>query len=397
MNRKILIKYSELTLKGKNRREFSNALYKMIKLKLNNNNLEYSIERYFDKIEIIPTEKSIEKYFNILKKISGISWYAEVISSNYSQNEFENQINYFLKDKINESFTFRVSGKCKNKKEFESSDNFVRFVATYVLKTFSNSKVSLKNYDFEIRIEINSENKLQTYIEKKKGLIGLPSGTNGKALTLLSGGIDSPVAAIKGITRGLNTSFITFLTPVTYEENTVRKIKLLAEKVNEYNNSDKILFLVNFKRIQQILSSFEMVEYRITLLRRYFLKFANFLADRYKIDTLITGDSLGQVASQTLESLGVIDDASERFVVRPLITEPKEKIICDAKIFETYEISNLPGDDMCSLFTPDNPVTKPKKHKVLKMEEQILNEEEIFQIILEHDTEIIRLGKKENE
>ncbi len=395
--RKILIRYSELTLKGKNRGYFSNKLFKNINKKFNDKNLKYKSKKHFDRVDVFPEEKNIDIYFSILNKISGISWFSEVITSKYENDSIKQHINYFLTDK-NKKFKFRISSKDRTKKFFNSSDDLTRTVAKYILTNYKNSVVSLENYDYEIKIYINNKNEIETYILKHKGIIGLPSGVNGNGITLLSGGIDSPVAAIKSITRGIRTSFITFFSSATYEENLVKKINLIANKINEYNDVDTKLFLVNFSKIQKIVSNIKEQEYKLIILRRYFLKFTNYISSKYDFNVLITGDSLGQVSSQTLESIEVIDNASERFILRPLVTYSKEEIIFNAKKMNTYELSNMPGDDMCILFTPKNPKTKPKLSKVQEIEERIDKDIQfLFEIILEKDTKIVKLGSEKNE
>ncbi len=393
---KILVKYSELTLKGKNRKEFSNQLVKNIKNKFKQNEIEVKVEKYFDKL-IINSLFDSNKVIEILKTIVGISWMAEIVEFELNSNEdIYSALSLILKDKSN--FTFRVSAKTLNKDIFSSSDELTRFVATFVLKNYD-SKVKLKDYDLEINIKIDELLNVTLFKEKIRGLEGLPSGSNGEALSLLSGGIDSPVSSFEILKRGFNTSFITFLTPVTKTENVVNKITHLAKKVNTYNGSNRKLFLVNFKVVQAMIRDIGYEEYRIIILRIFFMRFARFVSERYKYDLLVTGDSIGQVASQTPKAMEVIDKNSEMLIIRPLVTLNKNEIISKAKQIGTYDISILPGDDMCSMFSPKNPTTKPKKETVEKILSKLEDlEEKYFTNILDKHTDIITLGaKKENE
>ncbi len=388
---KILIKYSELTLKGKNRKEFANQLVKNIKNKFKEKNIEIKIDKYFDKL-ILNSNNDVEELILILKKIIGISWLAEIIEFKIeNKEEIYEQLSLILNNKDN--FSFRVSAKTIDKNIFSSSDELTRFVATYILKNF-NSKVKLKDYDIEIHLRIDEKLNATLYKEKIRGLEGLPSGSNGEALSLLSGGIDSPVSSFEVLKRGFNTSFITFLTPVTKTENVVTKINSLAKKVNSFNGSNRKLFLVNFKIIQAMISEVGFEEYRTIILRIFFMKFAKFVSEKYKFDLLVTGDSIGQVASQTPKAMEVIDKNSEMLIIRPLVTANKNEIISKAKEIGTYEISILPGDDMCSLFSPKNPTTKPKKETVEKILEKLKDIDKYFENILDKHTEIINLGEK---
>ncbi len=386
MNKEILIRYSELTLKGKNRNHFSKVLFKNIKNKLSN--LDYAIERDYDKIIIKPNDNP-EDYIKPLSEITGISWYAIVTSVATSKENIEKALDEVFSK--NDKATFRVSGKAIDKDLFDSSDSLTRWAAGYILNKYPESKVDLKNYNLNVNIRVLSDGNTQIYCEKHKGIEGLPAGSNGKALQLLSGGIDSPVAAYKTTTRGMNVSFITFLTPVTSTEETVHKIKSIAKRINDFNGVDQKLFIVDFSKIQQRIMMLKKDEYRITLLRRYFVRFSEMISKKYGYDMLITGDSLGQVASQTIESLTMVDNATDMLIARPLISMSKNEIINIATKIKTLELSNLPGDDMCSAFTPDNPIIKPKKEVVLELEAEMTNIDELLNDVIENDIEIVEM------
>ena len=256
-------------------------------------------------------------------------------------------------------------------------------------------KINLSKFDVDINVRIEGD-KTTIFFEKENGIIGLPAGANGKALTLLSGGIDSPVAAYKTISRGVNTSFLTFLTPRTSNSDVITKIKELALVVNRYNGIDGKLFLVNFEKIQEQIMLLDNTSYRITLLRRYFMRFAKMVSDKYGFKFVITGDSLGQVASQTSESMTLIDNATEQLVVRPLVSMSKNEIIRIAEEIETYKISIMPGDDMCSIFTPNDPIIFPKKKMVASLEAKLSDMDKILFKILNEDMRVIELKELKN-
>lgn len=387
LNKYIVVKYSELHLKGGNKKEFITALTRNIKKKLIDFNIDATIKNARDKLEIY--SDNLNKVPNALNEVVGISLYSHVFECEVNKDVVES----FMKEKLsnlNSETKFRVSAKIVGENEiFSSKEEMIKWLAwfgTDVMKF----KIDLSNYDLDLNVRIEN-NKVTMIFDKNKGIYGLPAGANGKALTLLSGGIDSPVAAFKTITRGVNVSFLTFLTPRTSEEQTISKIKDLAKQVNKYNGIDGKLFFVNFERVQEKIMKLEDSSYRITLLRRYFMRFAKKISDKFGYKFVITGDSLGQVASQTPESMTMIDNATEQLIVRPLVSSSKNEIINIAEQINTYEISIRPGDDMCSAFTPRNPIIFPKKYMVEKLESQLDGMDELMESVLKEDTRIIEL------
>lgn len=388
MSKEIIIRYSELTLKGKNRKDFANLLVLNLRKKLDREKLFYVLEKKYDYL-LLKVKNNLNIYYEVISKIPGISWFSEVFKVKATKKNILNSLDELLKD-YKEEKTFRISAKDKAKKEFSSSDELTKFTASHILKN-TDLKVKLVNFDLEIFIKILETNEALIYINKIEGIKGLPAGTAGKGLVLLSGGIDSPVAAYESIARGLNVSFITFLTNVTANEKVLYKIKQLANKINEFNGVDGKLYLVNLTKIQSEIASVSKEEYRIILLRRIYLKFCEIIANKYKYKVFILGDSIGQVASQTIESMTVLSDVTKKMIIRPLITRYKEEIIMKAKKIGTLDISNLPGDDMCKLFAPKKPIIFPKLNKVLEQENLIDNLDKKLFNIFEEDMRVIQL------
>lgn len=384
-NRYIVVKYSELHLKGGNKKEFIRILIQNIKSKLLSNNIDAIVVNGRDRI-IIESDNNLDEIPMILNYVVGISSFGFYYEVPANKEEIEKFLeNHLSKDEMK---TFRLSVKVVDKVlgEKEEVIKWMAWFSSSVLKY----KVNLKKYDIDINIKIE-EGKAILFFETQKGILGLPAGANGKALTLLSGGIDSPVAAFKTITRGINSSFITFLTPRTSDSNTINKIMKLAKQVNKYNGINGRLFLVNFERVQEEIMKLENTSYRITLLRRYFMRFAQLVSFKYKYKFVITGDSLGQVASQTPESMTIIDNATSQLIVRPLVSMSKNEIINIAREIGTYDISIMEGDDMCSLFTPKDPIIHPKMRMTLDLEEKLNNMDEVLKKVLEEDMRIIEL------
>lgn len=386
-NRYIVVKYSELSLKGGNKKEFVRVLIRNIKNKLNDFGIDAEIKDARDKVEISSNE--LDKVPNALKEIVGISSYSFYFQSEINKDVIESIIKEQLQH-LPKDIKFRVSPKIVNSDLFKSKDEMIEWLAWFGTSVLG-FKIDLKNYDVDINVRL--EDKVATmFFNKEEGINGLPAGANGKALTLLSGGIDSPVAAFKTITRGINTSFITFLTPRTSEADTISKIKDLAKQVDRYNGIHGKIFFVNFEPVQEEIMKLDDSSYRITLLRRYFIRFAELISKKHGFKFLITGDALGQVASQTPESMTQIDNATEQLIVRPLVSMSKNEIIRIAEEIGTYKISIRPGDDMCSTFTPKNPIIFPKKHKVIELEEKLVDIDKVLKKVLDENTRIIELS-----
>jgi len=385
--RYIVVKFSELSLKGGNKKEFVSTLIKTINRKIEAKKIEAKVLNKRDKLEII-SENDIDKIPSVLKYIVGISSYSFVYETEINKLEIEKELRKQLSIYPKGTF-FRISVKLIDKTFFESKEKIIEWLAWFGTEELK-FKINLKRY--EIDINIRFENKKATiFFGKSDGIIGLPSGANGKALTLLSGGIDSPVAGYKIISRGINTSFVTFLTSKTFSDTLLNKIKSLASKVNEYNGIPQKLFIVKFDRVQLEIMKLEDETYRIILLRRYFMRLAELLSKKYGYKFLITGDSLGQVASQTPESMTEINKSIDKLIIRPLVSMSKNEIIKIAEHIETYKISIGPGDDMCSLFTPKNPIIFPKEKKIIELENKLKDMESVLFKVFDEDMRIIDL------
>jgi len=388
----IVLRYGEINLKGKNRSFFERMLMQNILQKIDGYNVQISKIR--NRIFLDIEDKDEEVLFEKFKLISGIEniSIAQKCNTNYEE----------IKKKVIEVFDttkplFRVTTK-RIYKDFEySSQDFSRLMGGEILRKndgLAGMGVSLKEFSQEIGIEILNQEVL-IFTKYIKGIQGLTPLSSGRGLVLLSGGIDSPVASFLMQARGMNNDFITFLTPYTKTEETVSKITKLAKKLNEFNANDSKLYIVDFSSIQGMIKYYAFENYRIVLLRRAFIRFAEYAAKEIEADALITGESLGQVASQTLEAQSIIGEVSKLIMFKPLIGLNKIEIIKKATMIDTFDISNLPGDDMCSRFTPQNPVIKPKLEKVLKQEEKMEEYEEKILETWKNNTQIVYLGEGE--
>lgn len=385
--RYIVIKFSELTLKGKNKKDFVKHLINNIQTKLDDKKIDAKVIDARDKL-IVDSKNDLDKVPSVLKYITGISYYSYYFETTQDKESIENllynQLNLFP-----EETKFRVSIKNNDKNYTREKDQVIKWIAWFVSNDL-NFKIDLFNYEVDVNLTFEN-NKTIVHLLKRNGINGFPSGVSGKSLALLSGGIDSPVAAFKTITRGMNTSFITFLTPRTSSSQTINKIKELSQTVNNYNGTSQKLFLVNFEKVQEEIMKLEDTSYRIILLRRCFVKFAQFVSKKYGYKFLVTGDALGQVASQTPESMTQIDNATNQLIIRPLITMSKNEIISIARDIKTYETSIKPGDDMCTIFTPRNPIIFPKETMVNELEKKLKNMDNLFSEVFEQDTRVLEI------
>ena len=371
MKKIVYIKYGELTLKKKNRKNFISILFSNIKFALKEfENIK--IIHYFDYMKIENIDNFEQDIVEILKFIPGIYYICIATQMNNDIDTLKTYCLKYAQKLYTSNFNkFRLTCHRQNKQYYLTSNEIINIIAGEILNN-TNYSVSLKQYDLDIKIEIKNDFAI-VYDKQIKGLGGLPIGSNGRVLMLLSGGIDSPVASKLLMNRGLKVDFLTFITPPHTSEKSLQKVKDLVNVITLNNKLYKSkLYVCNFSMLMHELTHIKNESYRITLMRRYFLRIANELKNKYNYDAIGTGDSIGQVASQTLESMDVISNSiSNCLILRPLLTFDKELIINYAKFYNTYNLSILPYSDSCSLFAPKNPTTKPKNSIAIELEKKL--------------------------
>lgn len=362
MEKIIIIKYGELTTKKDNINFFINALRDNIKKSLKDidNKIIYDHGRMF-----IETS-DYENVLNILKKTFGI----HEINIGYklktnSLEEINAELLNLLKDK--EFKTFKVTTKRSDKSYPINSMEISRKVGGTILKNISNIEVDVHNPNLEINIEIR-KNEAYIYFEKIKGIGGYPDGTLGKGLLMLSGGIDSPVAGYLAMKRGIKLECIYFDSPPHTSKEALNKVKELASILSTYQNDIK-LHIIHFTEIQEQIYKNCPKEYMITIMRRQMYRIAELLARRENCKCIINGESIGQVASQTLTSISTINEVITTPVIRPVCCLDKLEIIDIAKKIDTYETSILPYEDCCTIFVPEHPVINPERKLARTYEE----------------------------
>lgn len=361
----LLVRYGELTLKGTNRKMFVNQLKDNVKralIPLSGYHVKGKRDRMY--IELSP-EADINEIIQRLSKVYGIKSISPVIKIDKNEEKI-NQSAIQLSHDFEKGSTFKVDVKRVDKSFRLDTYELQRQVGGAILKENNNITVNVKNPDYEIKIEVRMD---AIYIYEKviAGAGGLPVGTGGKTLLMLSGGIDSPVAGIEVMKRGVTVEAIHFHSPPFTSEKAKDKVieltRILAERVGPIK-----LHLVPFTEIQKQINKVVHPRYTMTSTRRMMMRISDKVVHQINANAIVNGENLGQVASQTLKSMYAINHVTATPVLRPLLTLDKEDIIKKAKELGTFETSIQPYEDCCTIFTPKNPVTEPDFDKVIKYE-----------------------------
>lgn len=360
--KEILIRYGELSTKGRNRNAFTGRLRDNIRYAFADlPKMEIITER--DRMFIRPKEdETMKEVLSRLPHIFGIQSFSPVASCSLDLEDIKDTAVRVVQAIEREGKTFKVTVK-RSYKPFPLETNELQlFVGSHVLRNFPEIKVQMKKPDIELRVEIRREGAYMT-AEVIKGAGGLPIGSNGKSILMLSGGIDSPVAGYQMLKRGVRLDAIHFHSPPYTSDRSKEKVMDLAEKLSRFGASVK-LHIIPFTEIQEEIQKQIPENVSMTTTRRMMLKIADRVREETGALAIITGESLGQVASQTLESLTAINAVTNTPILRPLIAVDKQDIITIAQEINTYEVSIRPYEDCCTIFTPASPKTKPKLEKV---------------------------------
>lgn len=383
----ILIKYGELTTKSGNRNLFINILYNNIKKALENYNVRIVKNRVRMFIE---TNDDIEEIVSILKTIFGIHSIVVATRVNTNIEEIENNVLNIAMDM--EFKTFKVETDRTDKKFPISSMEFSRRIGALILKNISNIKVDVHNPEYLLKIEIR-EDYTYIYHMEIEGSGGYPVGVAGKGLLMLSGGIDSPVAGYLAMKRGIKIECVYFESPPHTSVMAKNKVKKLVEELTKYEPSIT-LHVIRFTDIQEAIYKNIDPTYMITIMRRMMYRIAEKIMEKEGSLCLINGESIGQVASQTLTSMKVINSVTNVPVIRPVACLDKLEIIGISRKIGTYETSILPYEDCCTIFLPKHPVINPSMDKAIEYEnsfdynkliDMAVNTREIIKIKKEND------------
>jgi len=353
----ILVRFGDLTLKGKNQRDFLKALYKLFDLKMEGLNVE--IEYRHDRIFIHLLNENVDKVIERLGYISGISSYSFVKKCSNDLNDIKQTSLELMKEVVNDNKTFKVNTKRCFKEYPLNSIEITKIVSGYVLSNHKLLSVDVHNPMVELNIEIRND-AAYLYNTNIKALGGYPVGTLGKGLLMLSGGIDSPVAGFLAMKQGIEIECIHFeSTPLTSIES-AQKVVDLVKKMAKYAPQNKInLHMIPFKEIHVQLLENVPESYNITIMRRMMYRIATKLAKKKGLLCLINGESVGQVASQTLGSMNTINSVTNIPILRPLCTYDKLDIINISKKIDCFDLSIKPFEDCCTVYVPKAPATNP--------------------------------------
>jgi len=363
-----LIKYAEIGVKGKNRFLFENALVRQIHLALKPLDITYHVYKEVGRIYVDVSDYDYDEVIEALQHVFGIAGICPVIQIEDKGFEDlkENIIKYIDEMYTDKNITFKVNARRARKNYPLKSMEINAAVGEAVLDTFPEIRVDVHNPQVLLNIEIRKL--INIYSKTIPGPGGMPVGTAGKGMLLLSGGIDSPVAGYMMSKRGVNLEAVYFHTPPYTSDRAKQKVMDLAKKLAAYSGPIK-LNIVNFTDIQMYIYEQCPHEELTIIMKRYFYKIAERLACAHDCLALITGESVGQVSSQTMQSLGVINSVCRELpVFRPLIAFDKQDIVDISEKIDTYEISIEPYEDCCTTFVADHPVTKPNLKAIEKSE-----------------------------
>ncbi|MBQ8135315.1 MAG: tRNA 4-thiouridine(8) synthase ThiI [Clostridia bacterium] len=370
MKEVILIKLGEIVLKGLNRKNFEDRLVKNIKhrlhkigaFKVKNSQSIITVTPVFDDIDIDDAADCISKIF-------GIATFSRACVAEKDIENIKETAAAYLKDQFGMIGSFKVEAKRSDKKFPFTSPEIAREVGGYLADTFPDVTVDVHHPDAVVTVEIRDD---AAYIHSGvlKGAGGIPVGTGGKAAILISGGIDSPVAAYMMAKRGIELTAVHFASPPYTSERAEEKVVELLRRVSAYSGQ-MTMYTVPFTKLQEEIRDKCHEEYFTIIMRRFMMTIAEKIAENNDCKALITGESLGQVASQTIGAIACTDNACTMPVFRPLIGMDKEEIIGISRKIDTFDISIQPYEDCCTVFTPKHPRTRPVLKNVIAEQNKI--------------------------
>ncbi len=363
MQETILIKLGELVLKGLNRKNFESVLLKNIRRRLSGLG-EFEVKSAQSTIYVIPKNEDadLDAAEEKIGKIFGIVAYSRACVAEKELSAIQKAAAEYLREELLDASTFKVETKRSDKKFAYNSPEISNEVGGYLLEQYPHLSVNVHEPDLIVRVEVRD---FGAYVHgnPRPGAGGIPVGTGGKAAILISGGIDSPVAAWSIAKRGVELTGIHFASPPYTSQRAEEKVVRLLEKVSEYSGRMEMI-TVPFTRIQEEILAKCPEELFTIIMRRFMMRAAERIARRNHCEALITGESLGQVASQTMQAIACTDAVANMPVFRPLIGTDKAEIVATSYKISTYDISIEPYEDCCTVFTPKHPRTRPIPHLV---------------------------------
>ena len=364
--KEILIRYGELSTKGRNKNDFINRLRENVRYSFNDLmplKIRAERDRMFIEIE---NEEKMNVLMERLPEVFGIQSFSPVASCEKDMEQIKALAIQIMELYKEQEITFKVEVRRTDKNFPLDSHAIQREIGGTVLRNYQNLSVNVKKPDVELRIEVRLD-AVYMMAQVIPGAGGMPIGSNGKSLLMLSGGIDSPVAGYLMMKRGVRLEAIHFYSPPYTSQNSLQKVKDLANELTKFGAKIR-LHIIPFTELQVLIKENVPENVTMTTTRRMMLRIADKVREEIDAVAIVTGESLGQVASQTLESLTAINAVTSTPILRPLIASDKLDIIEIAERIGTYETSIQPYEDCCTIFTPASPKTKPKLEKVMHYE-----------------------------
>ena len=390
MKEVLLCKYGEIVLKGANRSYFEDMLCKELRKRAKKCG-NFEVLRAQSTVYIEPQDDfcDMDAMLCEAQKVFGIVAIARAYVCDKSLEAISEAAREFIAPEIRNYKTFKVEAKRSDKRFPLDSMDLSREIGGVLLSVNPRVKVDVRNPEIIVKVEVR-ERAAYIYAGHHKGAGGMPVGTNGKGLLLLSGGIDSPVAGYMMAKRGVKLEAVHFESFPYTSERALQKVLDLAKIVSDYSG-DIYVHIISLTHIQEELVKHCDEDYFTLLLRRYMVALSNKVAEKYDCGALITGESVGQVASQTMQAIGVTDAVAEIPVFRPCIGMDKEEIVQISRKIGTFETSILPYEDCCTVFTPKHPKTKPELDKVLAEENKLPFDELIEEAFATMRTERVHI------
>ncbi len=388
----VMVKYGEIALKGLNKSTFEDILTKNIKRRLKALG-EFSYFRRQSTIYVTPeSEVDMDE---VVKRLSYIFGIGAIQRSAVFPKDFvvvAQNVKEYLCDALEGAKTFKVEAKRADKKFPMQTPEIQQELGGVVLSAFPYLRVDVHNPEVTVRLEIR-DNGAYLSAQRIQGAGGMPVGSSGKALLMLSGGIDSPVAGYMMAKRGLVVDCIHYVSPPYTSERARMKVEALAERMTDYCGDIKF-YCVPFTELQEALRDNCPEEYFTVLMRRLMVKIANKICDREGYGAIITGESVAQVASQTLNAIYCTNEAAEYPVFRPVIGMDKREIIDISRKIDTYETSTLPYEDCCTVFSPKHPKTKPRMEDIRAAEASFDFDALVEKAVAETEIKRFRCGER---
>ncbi|HOI64349.1 MAG TPA: tRNA uracil 4-sulfurtransferase ThiI [Mesotoga sp.] len=365
MDKFIVVRYGEIALKQGNRKMFEKTLTGNIKRQIGKS----TVQRIRGRIIVTVSPEKLSEAEMAIKRTSGVQNYSLGSWTTYDINDiFSTSIELAKAEMMKGRRTFKVETRRLDKRFPIKSIELNPLVGEKILEAIPEVSVDIHNPQFVVEIEIRDEGVLISS-GKTQAIGGLPVGVSGRALLFLSGGIDSPVAGWLAQKRGLSIDAIHFSSPPYTGEMAFEKVLSLAKRLSLFNGGRMLKFYsVHFTQAQMAIHRHVQERYSLVCQRRLMMRIADRIADKTHIKAMVTGENLGQVASQTLENMAVIAEPTDKLVLRPLITYDKIETISIARAIETFEISILPYEDCCTIFVPSSPVTKARMIDIQRVE-----------------------------